>query len=162
VSRKPALSRSANSLVEPELPLRAYFLSVGGALLLLLLAVDWVLPAPLPSRLADSHSALPIRIHSDLKAPEAVFIDTNVFSANPMAAENESPAAPSPMPHPEVADSAADVIETGSGSSTDTHLRESRAQLPSAAPDRAGPDGRLTKITARQRKHAWRRSENTP
>jgi hypothetical protein len=72
VSRKSVLSRRASSLVEPELPMRAYFLSVGGALLLLLLAADWVQPAPLPSRLTDSHSALPpIRIHSELKGPEA-------------------------------------------------------------------------------------------
>ncbi|BBO10814.1 hypothetical protein TM102_22840 [Bradyrhizobium sp. TM102] len=52
--------------------MRAYFLSVGGALLLLLLAADWVLPAPLPSRLTDSHSALPpIRIHTELRGPVA-------------------------------------------------------------------------------------------
>ncbi len=70
MSRKSVLSRHANSLVEPELPLRAYFLSVGGALLLLLLAADWVPPAPVTSRLTDSHSALPpIRIHSELERP---------------------------------------------------------------------------------------------
>jgi hypothetical protein len=85
VSRKSVLSRHANSLVEPELPLRTYFLSVGGALLLLLLAADPGLPTPLPSPLTDSHSALPpIRIHTELKGPEAVIIDTSRFGVLPM------------------------------------------------------------------------------
>lgn len=84
MSRKSVLSRQA-SLVDPELPLRAYFLSVGAALLLLLLAADWALPAPLPNRLIDSHSALPpIRIHRELKGPEAVIIDTARFGPAPM------------------------------------------------------------------------------
>lgn len=74
------LSRNANSLVEPELPLRGYFLSVGSALFLLLLAADWVLPEPLPSRLRDSQSALPpIRIHSEMKKQDAVIFDTSGF-----------------------------------------------------------------------------------
>lgn len=84
------LSRQA-SLVEAELPLRAYFLSVGAALLLLLLAADWVLPAPLPNRLTDSHSALPpIRIHTELKGPEAVIIDTGRFDPVPVPPERVS------------------------------------------------------------------------
>jgi hypothetical protein len=98
VSRKSFLSRPASSLVEPELPLRAYFLSVGGALLLLLLAANWVQPAALPSRLMDSHSALPpIRIHSELKGPEAVVIDTSGFGLLPMLPEDKSAAAPSQL-----------------------------------------------------------------
>ncbi|MDI3567521.1 hypothetical protein OWC48_45035 [Bradyrhizobium sp. Arg816] len=122
-------------------------------MLLLLLAADWALPAPRPSWLMDSHSALPpIRVHSDLKGPDPVFIDTNVISANRAPAENESAAAPSQIPRPEVAAAAANVSSTG-GSSTDTHLRESLAQLQSAAPDRAVPARKPRKITARQRKH---------
>ncbi|WP_129272906.1 hypothetical protein [Bradyrhizobium betae] len=159
MSRKSALSRHASSIVEPELPLGAYFLSVGGALLLLLLAADWVLPAPVTSRLTDSHSALPpIRIHSEMRGPDAVVIDTNVSLVNPAPAENESGAATSPMPPPEVADSAADVSETGSASSTDARLRESLAQLQSAVPDRADPGRRPPEITARRRLHAQRRT----
>jgi hypothetical protein len=153
------LSRHASSIVEPELPLRAYFLSVGGALLLLLLAADWVLPAPVTSRLTDSHSALPpIRIHSEMRGPDAVVIDTNASLVNPAPAENEGGAATSPMPPPEVADSAADVSETGSTSSTDARLRESLAQLQSAVPDRPDPGRRPPEITARQRLHAQRRT----
>ena len=113
MSRKSVLSRRASSLVEPELPLRAYFLSVGGALLLLLLAADWVLPAPLPSRLTESHSAHPpIRIHSELKGPEAVVIDTSRFGLLPTLPENESAAAPSQLPGSEIADAAVRVSDS--------------------------------------------------
>ena len=76
MSRKSVLSMRAGGSVESEIPLLGYVLSVGGALLLLLFAADWVLPAPLPSQLMESHSAIPpIRIHSELKAPEAVVIE---------------------------------------------------------------------------------------
>lgn len=89
------LSRSASGLVEPELPLRGYFLWVGGALLLLLLAAGWTLPAPARSPIADSHSALPpIRIHSDTKGPEAVVIDTSGFGLRAGPAEHDIAAEP--------------------------------------------------------------------
>jgi hypothetical protein len=78
VSRRTFLSLRAGGSVDSVLPLRGYLLSVGGALLCLLLAVDWVLPAPLPDRVAQWETALPsIRIHSDAKRPEQVVIDTS-------------------------------------------------------------------------------------
>lgn len=78
----------ASGSLEPILPLRGYLLSVGGALLLLLLVADRVLPTPLPGRFAQSEVAMPpIRIHSDAKRPERVVIDTNQLL--PMAADKE-------------------------------------------------------------------------
>ncbi len=63
---------------DTALPLRGYFLSVGGALALLLFAASWMLPAQLPTRFADPDTVRPsIRIRSDVKAPERVVIDTN-------------------------------------------------------------------------------------
>ncbi len=160
VSRKSVLSRRASSLVEPGLPLRAYFLSVGGALLLLLLAADWVLPAPLSSRLTESHSALPpIRIHSELKGPEAVVIDTSRFGLLPMLPENESAAAPSQLPGSEIADAAVRVSDSSPAPTTDTHLRESLAQLQPAVHDQAGRGRRPRDVTARQRKLTQARPE---
>jgi len=59
-------------------PIRQYFVWVGGALLVLLFAADWLLPAP-P---AYSHSAVApseranLRITSDQKWPERVVFDT--------------------------------------------------------------------------------------
>lgn len=77
MSRKSVLAMYASGSLASEIPLRGYFLSVGVALLLLLLAANWVLPAPTPAR-PGSQSTLPrIRIHSDAKGPEAVIIDTN-------------------------------------------------------------------------------------
>ncbi|WP_407159454.1 hypothetical protein [Bradyrhizobium sp. STM 3557] len=78
MSRRSVLSMRVSGSLDPVLPLRGYLLAVAGALLLLLLAADWVLPAPLPGRFDESNPALPpIRIHSDVKGPEAVSIDTN-------------------------------------------------------------------------------------
>jgi hypothetical protein len=134
VSRKSVLSSRASSLVEPELPLRAYFLSVGGALLLLLFAADWVLPAPLPSRLTDSHPAPPVRIRSDVKRPDAVIIDTSRVQWPAMLAENDGVARPSQPPDPEAGDIAIESVAP----STEAHLRESLAQLQPAVSNDAG------------------------
>lgn len=91
MSRNSALSMRASSSAESAIPLRGYLLSVGGALLSLLFAADWVLPAPLPVRFDESHSVHPpIRILSEMKRPEAVLIDT-------------SRPAPTPTPPDEIA-----------------------------------------------------------
>lgn len=156
MSRKSVLSTRAGGSVESEIPLRGYLLSVGGALLLLLLAADWVLPAPLPSRLTEAHSALPpIRILSELKGPEAVVIDTSRFGLLPMLPENESAAAPSQLTGSEIADAAGD---SSPAPTTDTHLRESLAQLQPAVHDQADRGRRPRDVTARQPKLAQARS----
>jgi hypothetical protein len=68
VSRTTFLSMRTRGSVDAQTPVRGYFLSVGGALLVLLFAADSLLPAPLPSKLIESHSTLPpIRIASELK-----------------------------------------------------------------------------------------------
>lgn len=78
MSRRSAMFMRASRSTDTALPLRGYFLSVGGALLCLLWVTGWVLPAQLPSRFAEPDPARPpIRIHSDVKGPERVVIDTN-------------------------------------------------------------------------------------
>jgi len=62
--------------VDSEIPLRGYFLSVGGALFALLCAAGWLIPEP-PSGRIDRDFDPVIRIHSELKGPELVVIDTN-------------------------------------------------------------------------------------
>jgi len=72
------MSMRVSASVDSALPLRGYVLSVGGALLGLLLAADWAMPAPQPSRFTQSETVLPqIRIRSDVKLPEPVIINTN-------------------------------------------------------------------------------------
>ncbi len=164
MSRKSLLSRRASGLVEPELPLRGYFLSVGGALLLLLLAADWVLTAPLPSRLIDSHSALPpIRIHSELKGPEAVVIDINGPMAVP--ADKEITAPPSQLSSFDVTDATQEPrssapyhgSQDSPATSTISHLRESLALSGPAVSDQVGP-GRSEITSEPQRRFAHTRS----
>ena len=92
------MSMRARGSVDTQIPLRDYFLWVGGALLVLLFAANSLLPAPLPSKLIESHSTLPpIRITSDLKGPEAVVIDTSQPGFLPMLPDKEIAAAPSPL-----------------------------------------------------------------
>ena len=87
---------------ESEMPVRGYFLSVGGALLMLLFAADWLMARPVPNGSINSHSELPgIRIHSELKGPEAVVIDTNQPTIPPLPAKHQGAAAPQSLPSPE-------------------------------------------------------------
>jgi hypothetical protein len=143
------LPRSASGLVEPELPLRGYFLWVGGALLLLLLAAGWALPAPAPSPLTDSRSALPpIRIRSDTKAPEAVVIDTSGFGLRARTAEYDIAAeAPAGLPAAHL-----EVSDRSPMQPTDLRLRQSLAQSQPDVRDHAGETASGGEITGRERK----------
>jgi hypothetical protein len=168
VSRESVLSMRAGDSIESEIPLRGYLLSVGGALLLLLFAADWVLPAPLPSRLMESHSALPpIRINSELKGPEAVVIDTNMPVLMPMPRDEEIAAAPWQLQSSDVTDAAqqtgspepVDVSENSPAISTTSRVRESLAQLGPGVADQAGPCRRRSEVTSEpQRRFAQIRS----
>lgn len=144
------LSRIASDLVEPELPLREYFLWVGGALLLLLLAADWTLPVPAPSPLTDSRSALPpIRIHSDTKGPEAVVIDTSGFGLRARLAEHDNAAEP-PSRLLEIAFESNEIPTQP----TDLRLRQSLAQSQPSVHDHAGETANPGDIAAQERKLA--------
>ena len=67
-----------HGLINNEIPLTRYFLIVGGALLVLLFAVDAITPREPKVDSANSGPRLPrIRIHSEQKGPEAVVIDTS-------------------------------------------------------------------------------------
>ncbi len=167
MSRKSVLSMRAGGSVESEIPLLGYVLSVGGALLLLLFAADWVLPALLPSRLMESHSAIPpIRIHSELKAPEAVVIDTNRPVLTPMPQDQENVAAPWQLQSSDVADAAQQpgsppigVSRNSPTTSTTSRFHESLAQLGPAVADQAGPSRRRGEVTSEpQRRYAHMRS----
>ena len=95
----------ARGSVDAQIPLRDYFLWVGGALLVLLFAADSLLPAPPPSKLIESHfTRPPIRITSDLKGPEAVVIETSQPDFLPVLPGKEFAVAPSPPLRSDVAD----------------------------------------------------------
>ena len=69
------------------MPLRGYFLWVGGVLLALLLVADVCLPKLPATTTAGTHPSL-IRIHSDQKWPERVVYDTSEPVVRLVAAAN--------------------------------------------------------------------------
>ena len=154
---------------DSQIPVRGYFLWVGGALLVLLFAADSLLPAPLPSKLIESHSTLPpIRITSELKGPEAVVIDTSQPGFLPMLPDKEIAAAPSPPLSSDVADavrqppaSLSEQADASDGSpAISTHVRETLAQLGPGVSDRAGSSRRRVGLASEpQRNFAQTRSE---
>jgi hypothetical protein len=80
------MTKRAHEQLDAEMPLRRYFLFVGGALLALILAAGWLLPAPASNQLTTSRVRLPpVRIHSALKGPDAVVIATSKSSIGPMS-----------------------------------------------------------------------------
>ena len=82
--------------IDSEIPLRQYFLCVGGALLTLLFAADALMPRPPANENIGSGPKLPrILIHSERKGPEAVVIDTNQPAIVPsVTAQADAAAAP--------------------------------------------------------------------
>ena len=81
-----------------ELPLWRYFLFVGGGLLALLVLMNAVLPPARESRASGPNFPV-IRIHSKMRGPPAVVIDTSQRMIAPViAAQDDSPAAPAPLP----------------------------------------------------------------
>jgi hypothetical protein len=159
----------ARGSVDGQTPLRDYFVWVGGALLVLLFAADSLLPAPLPSKLIESHSTLPpIRITSERKGPEAVVIDTNQPGFPPMLPDKEIAAAPSPPLSSDVADavqrppaSFSEQADSRDGSPPNpTHVRETLAQLGPGASDQAGSSRRRFGLASEsQRSFAQTRHE---
>jgi hypothetical protein len=96
-----------------ELPLRRYFLFVGGGLLALLFLLEAVLPLPARQSSASGPNFPVIRIHSELKRPPAVVIDTSQRMIAPViAAQDDSPAAPAPyvMPDSRILESFAQFV----------------------------------------------------
>jgi hypothetical protein len=95
MSKIPGRRVRAQGQLDIQMPLQKYFLFAGGALLTLLLATNWLLPMPPSNRLINSEVKLPvIRIHSALKGPEPVVIDTSKSSMGPVLAAKEDSVAP--------------------------------------------------------------------
>jgi hypothetical protein len=169
VSRTSVLSMRARGSVDTQAPVRGYFLWVGGALMVLPFAANSLLPAPLPSKLIESHSTLPpIRITSELKGPEAVVIDTSRPDFLPTLPDKEIAAAPSPPLSSDVADAArqppaslSEQADASDGSpAVSAHVRETLAQLGPGVSDRAGSSTRPVGLASEpQRNFAQTRSE---
>jgi hypothetical protein len=80
VRRTFGRSMCGHAQSESVVPWRGYVLWVGGTLLMLFFAADALMPPPAASRYFSATLKMPtIRIHSELKGPEAVVIDTSGF-----------------------------------------------------------------------------------
>jgi hypothetical protein len=99
--------KKVHEQVDAEMPLRSYFLFVGGVLLTLILAANWLLPAPASNQLTTSRARLPpIRIQSTLKGPDPVVIDTSKSSIGPMSGPQAVVASRAVVPPPSTLDEA--------------------------------------------------------
>jgi hypothetical protein len=165
VSRKSILAKCASGALASEIPLRGYFVSVGLALLLLLLAANWVLPAPSPGQATELQPALPrIRIHTDAKGPEAVVIDTN----RPMPLPADTAASARQPLSTKVIEAAEPLasFEPSDGEESDrsttaipSRLRDSMAKADPTLPDRATTEKRGGEVaSAAQRRRTPPRS----
>jgi hypothetical protein len=169
VSRRSVLSTRARGSVDSQIPLRDYFLWVGGALLVLLFAADSLLPAPPPSKLIESHfTRPPIRITSDLKGPEAVVVETSHPNFLPAVPGKEFAVAPSPPPTSDGADavrqpptSLSEQADASDGNrAISPRIRETLAQFVPGASDQASSSRRPFSLTSgSQRNFAQTRSE---
>jgi hypothetical protein len=165
VKVRPGTIRSGYNQQDSVMPWRGYILWIGGALLLLLLALDGLMP-----RTAFSHAARaevrfpPIRIHSDVKGPEAVVIDTSqaVLDAIPnqeaAAAEIVTPSGPESIGPAEQSEVLSALQGAGAdhGTSPPRPAREAFAQL--EQPDQFAKSQPARPVSA-TRRHAQRRVE---
>ncbi len=89
------------------MPLARYFLFVGGALMALLLAFDFLSPKAVADIGTQSASTGTIdkstlRIRSEQKWPERIVLDTTQPTIVPKAAQTQQAALPGPAPAPEI------------------------------------------------------------
>ena len=117
--------RLARAQLDAEMPLRHYFLFVGGALLALLFVANWLVPAS-SERTDPAVNFPPIRIHSDRKGPEAVVIDTGKSMLAPMPAVHEDVVAPQAINSEEAAAPSETRMLQQTEASEQTKTREDR------------------------------------
>jgi hypothetical protein len=141
-------SRLTRAQLDAEMPLRQYFLFVGGALLALLFVANWLVQAS-SERTVSAVNFPPIRIHSDRKGPEAVVIDTSKSMLAPMPAVHEDVVTPQAVNSKEaVIDDASAPSETRMSQQTEaseqTKTREDRTtrQVAEARKERRTVGGR--------------------
>jgi hypothetical protein len=100
-------------LINVEIPLRRYFLLVGGALLAVLFAVDAITPRQPGLESGNPGPRLPrIRIHSELKGPEAIIIDTTRPTILPPLIVQEEAAKTSVPPAPQLAENGPQLVSS--------------------------------------------------
>jgi hypothetical protein len=116
-----------HGLINNEIPLRRYFLLVGGALLAVLFAVDAITPRQPALKSGNPGPRLPrIRIHSELKGPEAVVIDTSRPTIVPPLTVQDEAAKTSVPPAPQLGENVAQLVSSSQKQPDAKELRAER------------------------------------
>jgi hypothetical protein len=106
------------------MPLGRYFLFIGGSLLALLLAIDWLVPQPTAEAQRTDVDRSTIRIHSAHKWPSAVVFDTTqptiVPPQHPALAETAAEKTPAPKKSPHDALALAQVADVSATAAAHT------------------------------------------
>jgi hypothetical protein len=131
---------SVQARQDGRMPLRQYFLTVGSALLILLFATDLVMPRAENNRKKSEVRFPVIRIHSELKGPELVVLDTTHTAFARESADNGATAVP-----PAVA-----VSDASASSRSDGAMAEADPATPSIGEG----EGQSDRIRSR-RKPMW-------
>lgn len=143
------------------MPIFRYFVFVGGALLTLLLAVNYVVPAsPVVQAVATASNDQPlIRIRSDRHLPERVVLDTSQPTIAAPAVKTAAVVAPQPPVHdaasPALAEMSAKarVRETfaqftpapKAEAKPQAQIQQAQTQLPQASPAQAQPKRKVAR-----------------
>jgi hypothetical protein len=100
-----------HGLISNQIPLGRYFTLAGGALLALLFVADAIIPRQPALESRNSGPQLPrIRIHSELKGPEAVVIDTSQAIIVPTPSTQDDTGKAVASPKPQVAENIAQLV----------------------------------------------------
>jgi hypothetical protein len=120
------------------MPIFRYFVFVGGALLTLLLAVNYVVPAsPVVQAVATASNDQPlIRIRSDRHLPERVVLDTSQPTIAAPAVKTAAVVAPQPPVHDAASPALAEM-------SAKARVRETFAQFTPAPKAEAKPQAQI-------------------
>ncbi|WP_439404104.1 hypothetical protein ACNJX9_21735 [Bradyrhizobium sp. DASA03076] len=136
-------------LIDNVIPLKRYFLLVGGGLLALLFALDALTPRQAAVESNHSEAPLPkIRIYSELKVPGPIIIETGqpiMLPAPPSQPAADSLASLSPQVEQKAAPAGSASLAAVAKDSGDVRIAETKMQAP----------GRSTRLRSRRPRPAY-------
>jgi hypothetical protein len=119
------MSIQQHGLIDSEIPLKQYFLFVGGALLALLFVADAATPRQPTLESVNAGPRLPrIRIHSEQKGQEAIVFDTSQPTFVPTRTAREEAATTVASSDPHVAENVAQTVSPSPKQSVAKELRK--------------------------------------
>lgn len=145
------------------MPIFRYFVFVGGALLTLLLAVNYVVPAsPVAQAVATASNDQPlIRIRSDRHLPDRVVLDTSQPTIAAPVVKTAAVVAPQPPVHDAASPALAEIsakarvretfaqftpnLKTEGAAARKAELQQAQTQIPQAVPAQTQPKRKVAR-----------------